>query len=221
MKPIIFLVHGMGVHNDGWQNEIIAALDQIIADHAYKFFKNKSVQDVFEFVPLGYDHILRERLGRVEDAAALLKSLEPFSDEVADLSEWITKSSAGNKAYIWSHAMDVIFYRVHTPTRHLIRTTLVETMATRVDQVLREAPNTPVSILAHSLGTAVAHDVAHLLGDHTWGGHPMLLGPATGGSSPSRCWPTSPGCSSRTFRWPHPSFGQARWTTQTATAPPS
>ena len=177
MKPVVFLVHGMGRHEDGWHEGVMEKLDGIVAANNYSYFTGRSVADVFEFVPLGYDGILSEAVGRVEDSAQLLQSLAPFSSEVAEFGQWIENSSAGDKEFIWTHAMDVILYRLHTPTRQLIRTTIVEAMATKVDEVLRTSPLTPVSILAHSLGTAVAHDAAHLLGHQSWGGRPNPFGP--------------------------------------------
>ena len=177
MKPVVFLFHGMGQHKEGWQDAVVQSFDDIVSQNKYAVFAQKSVGDVFDFVPLGYDHILREAVGRVEDSADLLKSLEPFSDEAKELGDWIGGTSLKQRKFIWSHAMDVILYRLHTPTRQRIRTAVIEIMAKKIREVLSSSPMTPVSVLAHSLGTAVAHDAIHLLGSQQWGGVPNAFAP--------------------------------------------
>jgi hypothetical protein len=177
MKPIVFLVHGMGKHEDDWHLPVIAALDEAVQSHGYARFAGRNVTDLIEFVPLGYDGILREAVGRIEDSAQLLQGLAPFSDEVAALGQWFDGSSLQERKFIWSHAMDVVLYRIHTPTRQLIRTTLIDEMAPRIHEVLSTSPTLPVSVLAHSLGTAVAHDAIHFLGGHEWGGQPNAFAP--------------------------------------------
>lgn len=163
-RPVLSLVHGMGEFSDGWADTLVNGLNGIITDQ-------------LEIVPLGYDHVLRRQVQNWRETAEELRALSGEDGQMTDLLDWIEDAGTDNKKFIWSYAMDVILYRFHPPTRRLILTGLIEQMAAKISQILLEAPMTPVSVMAHGLGTAVVHDAIHHLGAHRWGGQPNGFGP--------------------------------------------
>lgn len=157
MKQLVFLVHGMGRHADGplskpqrvtWSAEVQKSL---LA--AAKAYPQLSVADLV-FCPIVYDDVFQSH---VKNWAALSKALAgtPF----ASLTGWMT--GAADPSFLWESIGDVALYRLFDEVRQHVLTHVARQIADVVD----EHKNVPVeySVIAHSLGTAVAHDALQKL----------------------------------------------------------
>ena len=183
IRPVVFLVHGFGVHPEGWEGPVIRALDAAILEHDYAYFDGSAIEDHIEFIPLGYDDLLHGRIEAWSECLRDLHNLAGESSELADVLAWFDEKGlgapeAGDENFRWTHAMDVAIYRFHPHVRRLILTRLIEAMAHKIGEVLDHRVLRPISILSHGLGTAVSHDAVHLLGTRPWGDAPLPMGPA-------------------------------------------
>lgn len=165
-KHLLFLVHGMGKHGDDWsvgmQNAIRAAYE------SYANLANFDFDTFFEFAPLGYDqHFDDLRKQWADQANSLLQFLEPLAakGELDAVNKTITKLARGSQGFgkddfARTHLLDVFLYRFATQSRHTVRTKVQDQILEKIKQLDKKSP-IRWSVIAHSLGTAVAHDALH------------------------------------------------------------
>ncbi len=183
IRPVVFLVHGFGIHQEGWEQSVIGVLDSAILEHDYSHFDGSSIEDHIEFIPLTYDDLLHGRIEAWGERLGDLQNLAGESSELAGVLSWFDEQglgapAAGGEGFLWTHAMDVALYKFHPHVRQLILTRLIEAMASKISEVLDHRVLRPISILSHGLGTAVSHDAVHSLGTRSWGEVPLPIGPA-------------------------------------------
>jgi hypothetical protein len=146
----IFLFHGMGDHPAGWHEPVVAEIHRLWRqyDLSEAVFDRK-----FTFVPVDYDDIF---VTLVEQWQATATSIAPVADRlgadsVARLVGWLRE--AGNpRDFVFSHAVDVLLYRGFSLVADAVRDRAVKIMSEHL------AEDTDWAVIAHSLGTSVAHD---------------------------------------------------------------
>jgi hypothetical protein len=164
MPRVLFAFHGMGRQLDGWGDSIAAKLDEVAARHA-RFrdrFGGRPFTELFTVVPIGYDVCFRDKTEAWQRSTDELHELDDVlgAGAVGRLATWLTTAaSADEQKFFWSHAADVLQYVSAPDVRTRVR---VECLA-QVTDVLQGDLVQP-SVLAHSLGTKVAHDTLHMLG---------------------------------------------------------
>ena len=205
-KHVVFLLHGMGSHKKGWSKPAIKALKANATALGYPL---KLTTD-FEFIEINYDH-------------NFLDYLEQHNKEANTLSTYMTMHQLGKPDTIfrglWEYASgslsnekfviaalgDVYLYKLtnyQDKVRNFVLTTITRTL---------EAKGKPEwSVLAHSLGTRVIHDVLDEF-VATWSnlndfGKPMALGMISNVThllalDPSTLW-------KETRVWPHSTIKQ-------------
>jgi len=165
-KHQLFLIHGMGKQAEGWS----AGMETAIRDA----FKNVtalgtlSFDDFFEFVPIRYDnHFDDLRKQWADQAKKLMTFLGPLAtagelDATGKLVVKLAKAadSFQKDDFIRTHVLDVFLYRFASQSRHTVRTKVAEQILKRLDK-LDKASLIRWSVVAHSLGTSVAHDTLH------------------------------------------------------------
>jgi hypothetical protein len=165
-KHQLFLLHGMGKQAEGWsagmETAIRAAFKNIPAVGTLRF------DDFFEFVPLRYDHHfddLRKQWAKM--GKELTKFLGPLATEgeLDATSKFIVKLAKAANAFekddfIRTHLLDVFLYRFASQSRHTVRTKVADQILKRLEK-LDKASLIRWSVIAHSLGTGVAHDTLH------------------------------------------------------------
>lgn len=165
-KHLLFLLHGMGKHADGWS----AGMETAIRDA----FKNipalgtLNFGDFFEFVPIRYDqHFDDLRKQWAKMGKDLMKFLGPLAKEgeLDATSKFIVKMAKASSAlekddFVRTHMLDVFLYRFATLSRHTVRTKVAEQILKRLEKLDKTSP-IRWSVIAHSLGTSVAHDTLH------------------------------------------------------------
>lgn len=87
-------------------------------------------------------------------------------------------ADASEEKFWWSHVADVVLYRFSAPYRQLVRTHVIKQLADRIEKEWDEQGRATCSVVAHSLGTAIAHDSLHYLGSTHWGGAASPFNPA-------------------------------------------
>jgi hypothetical protein len=82
------------------------------------------------------------------------------------------------KNFLWSHVADIAMYRFIPMYRERVRSHVIAAMADRIEKAFEADGSATCSVLAHSMGTAVAHDSLHLLGTVRWGSQTSPLNPS-------------------------------------------
>ncbi len=161
-KHIIFLVHGMGDTVPGWSSPVQKAITDAFAQYFDRPFG-----DDFAFKELNYNHVFQSHIDKWrENAEAVLNQLE-VSGADSDLLDTLLGFSedSANDAFASTHILDVILYRFMRGIKSQVIAHLSEQMVGKLNE---SAQVPPYSIICHSLGTAVMHDVlqANLTTDH-------------------------------------------------------
>lgn len=165
MADRIFLLHGMGYHPEGWANETTAFLK----DFATRFgdLGGLPFDEFFKPVPLEYDSVFRkylqtlktrtQELAAVQATIAQLPGARP-ADWVDRLVDWGAQAPEVQDNFFWTHAFDVILYRFFPSLRFEVQAHLAQQLHAEIKQL---ESGERWSIIAHSLGTSVCHDLCH------------------------------------------------------------
>lgn len=154
-KHKIFLVHGMGKHAKNWSQPVQELLKECYG--RYEGLRIIPFEDNFEFVEIRYDgefDDLRKRWKQpTDDVVGLMRKAGAEETLVGTLAGWAQERDKDN--FLNTHVLDVVLYRLITSVGEDVRSTVIEQIMDKLD------PGTDVlrwSVVAHSLGSAVAHD---------------------------------------------------------------
>lgn len=155
-KHVIFLLHGMGDTRPGWSQSLQTLIKQKY--QLYKISSIKKFDQQFEFSELNYNQFFTRHIERwQEKASAITTVLEASgipSDLLARLLGYTSKTA--RKDFASTHVLDFILYRFMKGLKSQIIAHLSEQLVGR----LNESASVPsYSVICHSLGTAVMHDV--------------------------------------------------------------
>ncbi|KAF1721699.1 hypothetical protein [Pseudoxanthomonas wuyuanensis] len=166
-KHTVFFVHGMGKHDKTWHDAGLNVLKSSYSEYAA--FANRSLMNDIEAVPIVYDDKIETwRTRMAEDFSgfrnAFMGELDPaeakgesLTKQLDQVESWIGASD--KPGFAWSHAADVLIYRWMSTLRMAIDVSV----ATQITGYLAKHGTTKWSIVAHSLGTSVTHNVIHML----------------------------------------------------------
>ena len=156
-KNHVLLIHGIGQHTKGWST----SWQQCLRDNAALFAPYHddpaSFDDDVEFAEITYDPVFesgyRQRWQGLAGALADT-SLPPAVRTV--LGELAQTDDARLPEFFWTHVLDGLLWYAVGQARQAV----IATVATQVGKALKRAQEdeADVHILAHSLGTSVAHD---------------------------------------------------------------
>lgn len=182
-KNVLFLVHGIGDHQEGW-----SALDAggpattlvACAEHYVDRFGPEAggpLTNSLELVEIRYDHIFEEvRNDWNSLASGLTQKLSAGPDPalVGEVAQFI--SQATDPESWWArYALDAVMYKGFRLVREVVKHSVAAQLASGIASRVGEISDPRFSILAHSLGTAVTHDALQLLGTTAWMNHPGAL----------------------------------------------
>lgn len=174
VQHYVFLVHGMGVHAAGWsdklQGQIKKGYTALGAGAAADF------DTAYKFIEIEYDSVFQRILKQWQQNAGLIASLDAdVQTSVHKWTDWLTGAANTQGNFVWSHAVDVLFYRGSALLRADVRATVLSQILTPLrDALAREGSIPEWSVVAHSLGTSVAHDSLAALYDTSVGGDPPV-----------------------------------------------
>lgn len=176
MPDKLFLVHGMGNHQDDWAEPVVELLRDIYS--RYRVSKLVSFDERFKVVPIRYDSIFRDTVQRWQQDASAVGQLADGvgADEVNTLVGWLRNAQV-DENFAWTHAADVLLYRLFFDVRQAVKVRVARQIA---EEIVDLRTNESWSVIAHSLGTAVAHDALDMLWRGQAPGVPPAFSPAQG-----------------------------------------
>jgi hypothetical protein len=152
-KPSLILVHGMGEHTEkSFRDEVVAALDYALG--LYPGWQGKSIETLVDIKPFEYDSVFNTwRAKAAEGLQPLLAALRAadLSPLIEEFTEWHAELEDDDA--FKTHWLDVLLYRL-TVLSVRVQLKLARYIAENVG--IKGGQN--VHVLAHSLGTSLAHD---------------------------------------------------------------
>lgn len=166
MPKLLYLVHGMGVHGKGWHSDVIDRLTTLPATFGYQWFADhEGLGASVRLVPVSYDEAFADLLGQWDRSSEALSDFtQKHGIAVPDLLGWLHDVNEEEGKFFWSHLVDVLLYRFVPTVTARVRTAVKEQIATAMLEASGDDNEiVQTSVLAHSLGTSVAHDALALL----------------------------------------------------------
>ena len=164
-KHVLFFLHGMGQHDASWHQDGLDVLRSAFQE--YDHLRSLNFEDVFDPHPVVYDDLLQEIRNRAKEDFGQFKSslLDSLAESEASIKSSLERQldryqelAGVNDGFIWTHLLDVILYRFSNTVRMAIDTSVAE----QILKTIKRA-HTSWSVLAHSLGTSVAHNTINSL----------------------------------------------------------
>jgi hypothetical protein len=167
-KHVLFLVHGMGdnVNDDGsiekgWAENAEKTLKDLYGN--YQILKSVPFEERFELVAINYDTVFNNLLNKwAEQSTALRTTGVPIDGIVKEVFDWLNNGAQQEDNFAWTHVADVVLYRFFSLVRQRVKTHVAKQFTAAL-KPNTEGAVTSWSVIAHSLGCIVAHDVLHAM----------------------------------------------------------
>jgi hypothetical protein len=166
LARLLFFIHGMGSTQEGWCDPLVVQLNGFLQKYGlaeYSFGKDQGTVRVCE---IGYNSVFTHFLDQQN------KNLEGFLSFAKDndvslgwIEPWIAGLTADQAKFFWSHLVDVVLYYLFREVRVRVKLHVLQAMVTVLNQAMQGGERAHTTVVAHSLGTSVAHDVLAQLGD--------------------------------------------------------
>ncbi len=165
MPRLLFILHGMGVHDENWATPTIAHLQKIPSDYGYEWFDaNGPLENHVKCVPISYDHAFTTPLAQLAQSVDELKQFAIHEGvDILKCLNFLQGASPSEQQFFWTSVVDVLLYRFFKIVTANVRTIVREKIATRFTAEAAAGSIVDVSIMAHSLGTSVAHDALSIM----------------------------------------------------------
>lgn len=164
-KHTLFLVHGMGRHDSTpWAEEVWDKL--VECSERYRHFRTKKKLDEYaEPIPIGYDKFIGAALARWDAQATAFGQFSQANElRQGDSLDWLSGVSGADAGFLLSHVADVIIWRFFRLESEQIRAHVRLKIFEQIDRKRAVDADSRFSLMAHSLGTSVAHDALAALG---------------------------------------------------------
>ncbi|HEX6812136.1 MAG TPA: hypothetical protein VF384_10975 [Planctomycetota bacterium] len=156
-KNHVLLIHGIGQHAKGWS----ARWQSCVRENAQLFAPYDDDPAGFDadvaFAEITYDHVFEQGFRqRWQNLAGALDDASVPAPVRTVLSELSQSPDARLPAFVWTHSLDFILWYSFAQARQAV----IAEVGLQIAEALRKAQReeADVHILAHSLGTSVAHD---------------------------------------------------------------
>lgn len=177
MANVLFVVHGMGNHAAGWETEIASKLEEVAGRYEHFAADPKALWQSVELVPVSYDDVLSQVLAQWKDAAGgVVAFAEANKLPQIGALDWLAPLAKQDPEFFWQSVSDVLIYRLFGTYRAAIRARVARQIVDKV-MSLPDRSFDRCTVLAHSLGTSVAHDTLHLLGRTSFAGYANPFSP--------------------------------------------
>ena len=164
MTKVLILVHGMGQHQPHWSADVVQKLDAVAAQYPeFKTGPRFSQRLVIEEIV--YDDVFANVVaGWNRDAGELDAWAKANGRPLPKIVSWLrTSMPSAAKNFFWTTAIDPLLYRGFQLVRDDVRAQVTKQIADIAKRAM-QAGAADISVLAHSLGTAVMHDSLDVLG---------------------------------------------------------
>jgi hypothetical protein len=163
-RTVLFLVHGMGDHPEGWSAATRKLLEDSYVALADSSLASQAFDKRFEIVEITFDAELRALLAKWQEQGAAIGAIDAAvtPDALALVAQALL--SAGTQHFFWTHAADVLLYAGMRTVREQLKVTVARQITTKLAAVEKAEGTLPTwAVIAHSLGTIVVHDALHAL----------------------------------------------------------
>lgn len=164
MTKVLLLVHGMGEYARGWSADVVDKLDAVAAQYP-AFQSGRRFSQRLAIEEIAYDDVFAKIVGGWNrDAGALDAWAKGAGRELPKLVSWLRAPlSSAAKGFFWTTAIDPLLYRGFHLVRDDVRAQVTKQVAAAAKRAMQNGA-ADISVLAHSLGTAVMHDSLDVLG---------------------------------------------------------
>lgn len=170
-KSLVFFVHGMGQHADGWISTETGPATVLGREAAYYsgFDSPSRLAEAAEFIEIRYDDIFDKIRNQWANLAKDLSKNMPEATPgaIKSVTDFLKKSGEDDNWFA-THALDVLLYHQFALVRRLVQLRVASTMMKAISQREEADYETVYVLIAHSLGTTVAHDAIHLMSTTAW-----------------------------------------------------
>ena len=158
---LIFLVHGMGVHDEGWSEAVQTQLAQQY--HDLEWSQLYSWGGHFRPVEIRYDDLFESIRARWQrDSPGVVATLREGGLAARGMHKLERlRERVGADGVLQTHVLDVLMYHFVATVREAVKVRVTRQI---VDALAAAPAGSRWSVIAHSLGTAVTHDTLHALG---------------------------------------------------------
>ena len=166
-KSIVFVLHGVGEYGSHWiedDTSAVQGLKKVVK--RYEFFQSHSLDSYVEFVPILYDDVFEQILKSWSDQARALEAIPIVPAYVERVAEFV--GGFGEEKWWLKTGLDVALYWGFRLIQRRVVLRVLSQMTERIAEARRDSTEYSFHVLAHSLGTAVAHDALHHLGTERW-----------------------------------------------------
>jgi len=179
-KHTILLVHGMGDWASGWSKDI---QDQIRSTYeSYSSLAFAPFDASFQFAEINYnswfDDLRKQWKADADKVVGLLPSAQIGAGALSSLVKVAQEPAKDN--FLATHVLDVLLYRFISTVHEAVKT---DVQMQILDAILSDNGTVkgPWSVIAHSLGTSVAHDVLNAMYSQqlNYKGHKWMLAAIT------------------------------------------
>lgn len=183
-RNVLFLLHGVGRHSPNWAFDAdgpVPALER--AAQRYSYFRGRKLSDLVEVVPIYVDDIYDRILKTFNDRIAALNGAGGAPDALKTVLSLNQRATDAGSNDLIAYGADVPLYRGFP----LFAKRIQLAVNLRIAKVIAEKSKAQDGqlpkyvVVAHSLGTAMAHDSIHLLGTENWLDASYSNGPAEAG----------------------------------------
>ena len=166
MPHSLFIMHGMGRHVPNWAESTVALLHSLPARYGYTWFDaNGSLDEHLDPVPIDYDDVFDHYVQSWgKSAQALGAQAGSEGVDISGILGWLEGADKTEDNFFWTHVVDVVLYRFFSIVTAEVRLRVRSQIAAELARQGEGGGIVQASVLAHSLGTSVAHDSLALLG---------------------------------------------------------
>jgi len=158
-KQVIFLVHGMGDTSTGWSKPVQELIKSKYS--LYRVAKRQKFNSNFAFKEINYNHVFEDHIQTWKENSKLLTNKLEASgadDKVLNSLTSIPNKTA-RESFSNTHILDVILYRFMKGLKSQVITDISNQIVGKLNESIVSNNLPKYSIVCHSLGTAVMHDV--------------------------------------------------------------
>lgn len=163
-QHVIFLLHGAGSYTAegkpdpqaSWFVDAEKAIRDAFAGSPR--LKNEKFDDWFLIEPVIYDDFFHKLVSEWEAGAKLYSPIFGAGTFGSTVINFFRDAAATEDNFLWANAADLFLYAAFGSASTLVRPAVIASVREQISAGLKKHRGKRWSVLAHSLGTAVAHD---------------------------------------------------------------